>query len=61
MDDIHGTGLGLSIVKSVIEKHKGRVWVRSYPGKGSTFAFILSLYEPPAVEESAAETNLTAA
>lgn len=45
--DIGGTGLGLSIVKSVIEKHKGRVWVRSYPGKGSTFAFILSLCEPP--------------
>jgi two-component system phosphate regulon sensor histidine kinase PhoR len=45
-EDIHGTGLGLSIVKSVIEKHKGRVWVRSYPGKGSTFAFILSLCSP---------------
>jgi len=47
-EDIYGTGLGLSIVKSVIEKHKGRVWVRSYPGKGSTFAFILSLCSPPA-------------
>jgi two-component system NtrC family sensor kinase len=46
-EDILGTGLGLSIVKSVIEKHKGRVWVRSYPGKGSTFAFILSLCPPP--------------
>jgi signal transduction histidine kinase/DNA-binding response OmpR family regulator len=51
-DDISGTGLGLSIVKSVIEKHKGRVWVRSYPGKGSTFAFILSLCEPPTVNKS---------
>lgn len=47
VEDISGTGLGLSIVKSVIEKHKGRVWVRSYPGKGSTFAFILSLCSPP--------------
>ena len=46
-EDIHGTGLGLSIVKSVIEKHKGRVWVHSYPGEGSTFAFILSLCPPP--------------
>lgn len=45
---VRGTGLGLSIVKSVIEKHKGRVWVRSYPETGSTFAFILSLCEPPA-------------
>ncbi len=49
-DDIRGTGLGLSIVKSVIEKHKGRIWVRSYPGKGSTFAFVLSLYTPPTPE-----------
>ncbi|MBN2389481.1 MAG: GAF domain-containing protein [Anaerolineae bacterium] len=52
MEAFHGTGLGLSIVKSVIEKHKGRVWVRSYPGQGSTFAFILTLCPPPA-EESA--------
>ncbi|HQE93789.1 MAG TPA: ATP-binding protein [Anaerolineae bacterium] len=51
-DDISGTGLGLSIVKSVIEKHKGRIWVRSYPGMGSTFAFILSLCEPPTTEKS---------
>ncbi len=48
VEDIRGTGLGLSIVKSIIEKHKGRVWVRSYPGKGSTFAFILTLCPPPA-------------
>jgi len=46
VEDIRGTGLGLSIVKSIIEKHKGRVWVRSYPGKGSTFAFILTLCRP---------------
>ncbi len=53
VEDISGTGLGLSIVKSVIEKHKGRVWVRSYPGKGSTFAFILSLCPPPAEDTNA--------
>ena len=40
-EDIRGTGLGLAIVKSVIEKHKGRAWVESSPGKGSTFSFIL--------------------
>ncbi len=53
VEDIRGTGLGLSIVKSVIEKHKGRIWVRSYPGKGSTFAFILSLCSPPAENTAA--------
>lgn len=33
----NGSGLGLSIVKSIIEKHNGKVWVESHLGKGSTF------------------------
>jgi len=32
-----GTGLGLAIVKSIAERHGGKAWVDSEPGRGSVF------------------------
>lgn len=40
------SGLGLWLVKRIVEAHKGRVWVRSAVGRGSTFAFQIPLYPP---------------
>ncbi len=38
---VGGTGLGLAIVKHIIEAHNSKVEVKSEPGKGSEFSFVL--------------------
>jgi PAS domain S-box-containing protein len=36
-----GMGMGLAICRSIVEAHRGRLWVGSEPGVGTTFRFIL--------------------
>lgn len=41
-----GTGLGLPICKAFIEQMGGNIWLKSEPGKGSTFYFTLPYVQP---------------
>jgi len=44
-----GRGLGLTISRKFVEMHRGKMWLESEPGVGTTFYFSLPIEPPPPI------------
>ena len=51
--EAEGTGVGLFVAKTIVEEHKGKIWVEPNPQKGCTFF----VYIPKKRDESSQDSN----